>query len=70
MLVKVFTLLIYSYHGMRDTECYLATKTADGIDLGIVPFESALINGRGLFHNIYIKIIYILVLLKWGSQTR
>ena len=50
--MPILTLLIYSYHGMYDTECYLATKTGDGVDLGIVPFESALINGRGLFHSI------------------
>ena len=32
---------------MTDEDCFLPTKTSDGLDMGIVNFESALINGKG-----------------------
>ncbi len=35
------------YRSPEDENCFLATKSADGVDVGIAPFESAIINGRG-----------------------
>ena len=36
----------FSY-GFNETECYQTTQEADGGSVGLIAFESALINGKG-----------------------
>lgn len=41
----------YSY-GLNESQCYTATSSTDGGGVGLIPFESGLINGKGhTFHN-------------------
>ncbi|ELU15956.1 hypothetical protein CAPTEDRAFT_193609 [Capitella teleta] len=40
----------YSY-GFDNAPCYTSTKQADGLDCGVTPFTSALINGKGVHYN-------------------
>ena len=45
-------LMIFSFaYGYEKTDtCFDSTKQADGLDSGITPFTSAIINGKGTFY--------------------
>ena len=39
----------FSYgYDIPEEMCYNSTKQSDGLDCGVVPFDSAVINGKGL----------------------
>ena len=44
----------FSYgYDIPDEMCYQSTKQVDGLDCGVTPFYSAVINGRGKYEKLH-----------------